>query len=200
MSIFSIIWAVKEDLESTAHDTMGPLSVLSTGNRTQDFLWETGKELLEPAAISLNKSPPTTDLSPLPTYRHPSSRSPTSAHRVEKPRRAAVEELLSRRSDELPGGTGRCLSVSPSTTPPLLEIHHLHILLCRWPAVCGGCGRRQADRREVVSGDGTVVAGAGGTVVVGPGRRPRSAPRLCQPFSERGTEAIRSSSEMRKIN
>uniref|UniRef100_A0A0D9YYY6 Uncharacterized protein n=1 Tax=Oryza glumipatula TaxID=40148 RepID=A0A0D9YYY6_9ORYZ len=209
MSIFSIIWAVKEDLESTAHDTMGPLSVLSSGNRTQAFLWETGKKMLEPAAISLNKvywwihfiplydhanclryfliynncwaichlyivlnhymengtptfaaslqqinaarasfclpmdkSPPTADFSPLPTYRHLSSHSPAPAHRVGKPRRAVVEELLGRRGDKLPGGTGRCLSVNPSTTPPPLEIRH-------W-----GDGRRRRDPRAVVAGHG----------------------------------------------
>nr|AAR01636.1 hypothetical protein [Oryza sativa Japonica Group] len=152
----------------------GKMSIFS--NIWAAFLWETGKKMLEPAAISLNKivlnhymengtptfaaslqqinaarasfclpmdkSPPTADFSPLPTYRHLSSHSPAPAHRVGKPRRAAVEELLGRHGDELPGGTGRCLSVNPSTTPPPLEIRH-------W-----GDGRRRRDPRAVVAGDG----------------------------------------------
>uniref|UniRef100_I1PI80 Uncharacterized protein n=1 Tax=Oryza glaberrima TaxID=4538 RepID=I1PI80_ORYGL len=80
--------------------------------------------------------------SPLPTYRHLSSHSPAPAHRVGKPRRAEVEELLGRHGDELPGGTGRCLSVNPLTTPPPLEIRH-------W-----GDGRRRRDPRAVVAGNG----------------------------------------------
>uniref|UniRef100_A0A0D3FNF1 Uncharacterized protein n=1 Tax=Oryza barthii TaxID=65489 RepID=A0A0D3FNF1_9ORYZ len=201
ISIFSIIWAVKEDLESTAHDTMGPLrwvaicSIFSgspvcsqreTGHRP--FFGKQEKKMLEPAAISLNKivlnhymengtptftaslqqinaarastkfytqhpkiytiiynlSPVPTyrRFSPLPTYRHLSSHSPAPAHRVGKPRRAEVEELLGRHGDELPGGTGRCLSVNPLTTPPPLEIRH-------W-----GDGRRRRDPRAVVAGNG----------------------------------------------
>lgn len=116
-----------------------------------------------------------------------------------KPRRAAVEELLGRHGDELPGGTGRCLSVNPSTTPPPLEIRH-------W-----GDGRRRRDPRAVVAGDGcghrrrrrsAVVAARGSRRRWGGGRRRRQwrgrgGPRTTATL---GAMALCSYSEMRKTN